>query len=72
MRVREQGIVIKIHTDLVHYYRRHESNMTNEVEIGNQQTLMMLKKSLDRRRRMNEGQAESLPGLNLPQPGPPK
>ena len=72
MRVREQGIVIKIHTDLVHYYRRHESNMTNEVEIGNQQTLLMLKKSLDRRRRMKEGRAESLPGLDLPQAGPSK
>jgi glycosyltransferase involved in cell wall biosynthesis len=70
MRAREQGILIKMHTDVVHYYRRHESNMTNEVEIGNQHTLMMLKKSLDRRRRMNDGQAESLPGLDLLEPGP--
>jgi len=40
---------------VVHYYRRHEANMTNNVDIGNQYTLLMLKKSLDRRRRQQDG-----------------
>ncbi|HLF31169.1 MAG TPA: glycosyltransferase [Xanthomonadales bacterium] len=63
MRARELGVAIKIHEAVVHYYRRHESNMTNNVEIGNKHTLQMLKKSLDRRRRQQGGQASSLANL---------
>lgn len=63
MRARELGVGIKIHEEVVHYYRRHENNMTNNVDIGNQYTLMMLKKSLDRRRRQQDGQASSLSNL---------
>jgi len=62
MRARELGVRIKIHEDVVHYYRRHEHNMTNNVEVGNQHTLMMLKKSLERRRKQH-GAAQSLPSL---------
>lgn len=62
MRVRELGVGMKIHEDVVHYYRRHDRNMTNNVELGNQHTLQMLKKSLERRRKQH-GSAESLPSL---------
>jgi glycosyltransferase involved in cell wall biosynthesis len=62
MRARELGMRIKIHEDVVHYYRRHDRNMTNNVELGNQHTLMMLKKSLERRRKQH-GSAQSLPSL---------
>ena len=63
MRARELGVGIKIHEAVVHYYRRHEANMTNNVDIGNQYTLLMLKKSLDRRRRQQDGAASSLANL---------
>jgi len=62
MRVRELGVNIRIHEDVVHYYRRHDRNMTNKVELGNQHTLQMLKKSLERRRKLH-GSAQSLPSL---------
>jgi glycosyltransferase involved in cell wall biosynthesis len=62
MRVRELGVGMRIHEDVVHYYRRHDRNMTNNVELGNQHTLLMLKKSLERRRKQH-GTAESLPSL---------
>lgn len=62
MRAREMGITIKIHEAVVHYYRRHENNLTNSIEVGNQHTLQMLKKSLDRRRQQG-GEARSLPSL---------
>jgi glycosyltransferase involved in cell wall biosynthesis len=62
MRVRELGLRIKLHDDVVHYYRRHDKNMTNNVEVGNQHTLLMLKKSLERRRKLH-GTAQSLPNL---------
>lgn len=62
MRVRELGVGMRFHEDVVHYYRRHDRNMTNNVELGNQQTLLMLKKSLERRRKQH-GTAESLPSL---------
>jgi glycosyltransferase involved in cell wall biosynthesis len=62
MRAREMGIKILMHADVVLNYRRHDRNMTNDVDLGNQQTLLMLKKSLDRRR-TRHGSAQSLPGL---------
>jgi glycosyltransferase involved in cell wall biosynthesis len=63
MRVREAGIVIKAHADVVLQYRRHEENMTNDEQIGNAHTLRMLKDSLERRRRQQGGPARSLPSL---------
>lgn len=62
MRARELGVGMRLHDDVVHYYRRHERNMTNNVELGNQHTLQMLKKSLERRRKQ-QGEARSLPSL---------
>jgi hypothetical protein len=46
------------------FYRRHESNMTLDSAARNRYFIKALKKSLDRRRRQNRNQAESLPGLS--------
>jgi glycosyltransferase involved in cell wall biosynthesis len=62
MRAREAGVRFKMHEEVVAEYRRHESNMTNNVEVGNRHTLQMLKNSLERRRRQH-GEARSLPSL---------
>lgn len=62
MRAREEGIEIRMHDEIVAEYRRHDSNMTNQAEIGNHHTLLMLKNSLERRRRLH-GEAASLPSL---------
>jgi glycosyltransferase involved in cell wall biosynthesis len=62
MRVREQGIAMTVHRDVVHYYRHHDANMTNDLETGRLDTLRMLKKSLDRRRAA-DGRVRALPAL---------
>ncbi len=62
MRAREAGIRFLMHDEVVAEYRRHDANMTNQAEVGNQHTLQMLKKSLERRRRQH-GEARSLPTL---------
>jgi glycosyltransferase involved in cell wall biosynthesis len=62
MRAREAGVNIHMHEEVVVEYRRHETNMTNQVGVGNHHTLQMLKNSLERRRRQH-GEAHSLPGL---------
>ena len=63
LRAREQGVSIAIHTDVVQHYRRHDANMTEAVDDGNRYTLLMLRKSLHRRRE-RRGEAESLPPLD--------
>jgi glycosyltransferase involved in cell wall biosynthesis len=62
MRAREQQVGIKVHRDVVLYYRRHGANMTEDAE-GNRNTLAMLRRSLQRRREAAGGQADSLPQL---------
>lgn len=64
MRARELEISMKVHTDTVLFYRRHDRNMTNQVELGNQYLASMFKKSLDRRRGKNNKSATSLPNLS--------
>ena len=67
MRARERGVSLLIHPQVTLYYRRHQNNMTNQIELGNQGMLRMLKKSLDRRRQ--EGRpAKSLERLSAGQP----
>jgi glycosyltransferase involved in cell wall biosynthesis len=64
MRAREFNIEMVVHKEVVQLYRRHDQNMTNQQSLGNQYFIRMLKKSLDRRRQENCGQAESLPRLS--------
>jgi glycosyltransferase involved in cell wall biosynthesis len=59
MRAREAGLCIHVHPEVVQYYRRHDSNMTNDLAAGRASTLLTIKKSLDRRR-AGGGEAQNL------------
>jgi glycosyltransferase involved in cell wall biosynthesis len=61
MRAREQGLRVRMHDEIVQWYRRHDANLTEDVETGNQQTLAMLAKSVQRRRA--SGRDASLPDI---------
>ena len=63
MRIREKGISMTIIQETSLFYRRHESNMTLDSAAKNRDCIKALKKSLDRRRQKNCGQAESLHGI---------
>lgn len=63
MRARELGVEIATCFNTVLFYRRHASNITNQIEMGNRYTLKMLKQSLDRRRHQNHGLAQCLPKI---------
>lgn len=65
MRARELGVSMQIHQEVMQLYRRHDRNITNQVELDNQHTIRMLKKSLDRRRQHNSGLARSLSKLSV-------
>ncbi len=60
MRARELGIRILAHPEVTLYYRRHQNNMTNQIELGNHHMLRMLKKSLYRRRSKKDNPVVSL------------
>lgn len=65
MRARELGLALETHPEVVQLYRRHETNLTEDADYGNQDTLAMLRKSIGRRRAAAPGgKAESLPGLH--------
>lgn len=61
-RVRERGIPMLVTNDIVLLYRRHSTNMTQEMDLMKLQTIQMLKRSLDRRRK--EGTVNALPKLS--------
>jgi len=65
MRVRELGLPMLIHDSVVHFYRRHESNITNQRSVSQQYQVKMLRQSLARRRALSNGQAESLPSFGV-------
>lgn len=64
MRARELGVEMVLHKEVVHLYRRHDQNMTNQQALGNHYFIRMLKKSLNRRRFQNEGVALPLSKLS--------
>jgi len=64
MRAKELGIAVVVHREVVTFYRRHDNNMTNQMTSGNHYTMMMLKKSLDRRRAEKNRVAKTLPKLS--------
>jgi glycosyltransferase involved in cell wall biosynthesis len=72
MRARELGISMVIQQEVTHFFRRHKHNLTNQKTLDDYHTndriehLKMLKKSLDRRRKQNNGIAPILPKLDLP------
>jgi len=57
MRARELGVEMVIHKEVIHLYRRHGQNMTNQQALNNHYFIRLLKKSLDRRRFQSEGMA---------------
>jgi len=64
MRAKERGINMMVHREVTRFYRRHGSNITNEVTSGNHYAIMMLKRSLERRRNQETGKTMILPRLS--------
>lgn len=64
MRAKELGIKMLVHKEVSRFYRHHDDNITKQIETGNRYTMMMLKKSLDRRREEKKGLARILPKLS--------
>jgi glycosyltransferase involved in cell wall biosynthesis len=64
MRAREMGIRIVIHPEVAIYYRRHDHNLTNQENLANKELIMVLKRSIDRRRKRGLGKANSMSNLS--------
>jgi glycosyltransferase involved in cell wall biosynthesis len=64
MRAKELNVSMVVHKEVITFYRRHDDNMTNQITSGNHYTMMMLKRSLDRRRTEIKGTARILPKLS--------
>lgn len=64
MRAKELGVAMRVHREVVRYYRRHDHNITNEMTSENYYAVRMLKRSLDRRRKEKNGTARVLPNLS--------
>lgn len=64
MRAKELGVNMLVHKEVSRFYRRHDENITNQTEKANHYQMMMLKKSLDRRRRGGDGKTQLLPKLS--------
>jgi len=63
MRARELGVKFVVHLEVTNYYRRHGNNLSND-DASAKAALLMLKRSLERRRaRGGTGIAFSLPSL---------
>jgi glycosyltransferase involved in cell wall biosynthesis len=64
MKAKELGISMTVHRDVVTFYRRHDNNTSNQTTLGNHYTMMLLKRSLDRRRKKINEAAYTLPKLS--------
>lgn len=62
MSARELGVSILVQDEVVLFYRRHQDNLTNQEETNNRATALILKRSLERRRKQY-GMASSLPPI---------
>jgi glycosyltransferase involved in cell wall biosynthesis len=60
MRAEELRVSIEVHVETVIFYRRHDRNITNQISSSNQYFVRVLKKSLDRRRKKNNGRSMSI------------
>lgn len=65
LRAREKNAPLLLHTDVTQFYRRHTRNMSNNINLGKQQLLRMLQKSLTRRGAYSESNGMPLPALSL-------
>ncbi len=61
-RVREQEIPFLVTDDITLFYRRHDENMTHEMDMVKLKTIEMIKRSLDRRRQ--NGEVRDLPQMS--------
>ena len=61
MRARELKVQMVVHKEIVLFHRRHKNNLTNQKELEQLYQLRMLKKSLDRRRKRDNGVVRPLP-----------
>ncbi len=61
MRVREAGLRIILHHEVVLLHRRHEHNLTKNLQLRNSFQLKMLHKSLQRRRENGQQEANLAP-----------
>lgn len=55
MRAKELGISMLIHKETTLYYRRHERNMTNQRDLHRSYFATVIKKALDRKRKLGNG-----------------
>jgi len=57
LRAREAGISFLLHEDVVLLYRRHDRNITNNIQVSRHYLLQMLHKSIHRRKNrwLNKG-----------------
>ena len=60
LRAREQNVPIVVIEDIVLLYRRHDQNMTRDVDAGREGLMRTVKQSLDRRRHSRQT-VQSLP-----------
>jgi len=60
MRARELGVSILVQNDVVLFYRRHDTNLTNQTQETNRGAVQAVRRSLERRRKQH-GSASSLP-----------
>jgi GT2 family glycosyltransferase len=64
MRAREMQVKIVVHPEVAIFYRRHDHNLTLQEDLANKEFVLVLKRSLDRRRRLGLGEADSMPNLS--------
>ena len=64
MRAKERQVTMKLHKEVTYYYRRHNQNITNDIETNLSFALKMLRYSLDRRRQQGNGQITQLPKIS--------
>jgi GT2 family glycosyltransferase len=57
MRAKERQVCMVVHKDVIYYYRRHNQNITNDIETSLNSALKMLRYSLNRRRNHRNGHA---------------
>jgi glycosyltransferase involved in cell wall biosynthesis len=64
LRAKEKGVSISILTEIVLIRRIHSDNMTDGADWKEVNILKVLKKSIDRRRKENQGEVRELPKLS--------
>jgi glycosyltransferase involved in cell wall biosynthesis len=67
LRAKEKGLSLMHHPEVVQYYRRHQTNITNQRDEDRRHLLTAIKNSLDRRRQEGGGDVNSLPQWLAPE-----